>query len=310
MKRKISFLLICFLIIGSFLTQIPLSSAVSGDVVAIFPITNAGSGGSGLNTVHPAVGASYSARSQSFQTWQNGYLESISVWVYQDINPSPFYTIDLACRVTNSTSGANDDPNGETLLAQSLVNIDLTNVNNNTAGTQITFEFNSTLLLSSSTWYQFYVYAVPDSGSIGNWIKIKTNLGGSGSYAGYAHEYTSGAWGDDNYDTCFYVTALDAQPTPTPTPVVTPTPVPADVSWGIWATLTPYANLFLPLIFILVVAIVCGRYGGVWGFFAGLNVSCILIYAVMGATYFPLWGMVLLGLIDGALLFGKITGRI
>lgn len=144
----------------------------------------------------------------------------------------------------------------------------------------------------------WHAYPSAAGNSLGNWLDDTNSFTSPTAMSNAPTSYMTG------YIQC----ATPDAPTPTPAPTASPTP--ADISWGIWATLSPYSTLIFPLIIILIVAILCGKFGGVWGFFAGLNVSCILIYAVMGATYFPLWGIVILGIVDGLLLFGKISGRV
>lgn len=87
----------------------------------------------------------------------------------------------------------------------------------------------------------------------------------------------------------------------TPTPL--PTPVPSTDLWtGTW--IENIITIILPLALILIPAFLGWKFAKAWGFFAGLNVGVILCY-VYGQMV-PLWGVIVMVVADGLLLFGKV----
>lgn len=238
-------------------------------------------------------------------TINQGYLISVDVQVKGAGSPAGY----ARCKVYGAT--AYDADNNGTLLATSENAFPLSSA---TADFSIwSFTFDQTVWISSSQYYAFMVYienaTLIDTSTNKIYLRESTTAG----QAGYSGVWMGATWSRATVDICNYI-IVDTEaftPTPTPAPTATPSPIPTtDPSGGIWTTLAPYGNILLPLVLILVVAIICGRFGGVWGFFAGLNVTVILIYVVMGVTYFPLWGIIMLAVVDAMLVFGKISGRV
>lgn len=103
---------------------------------------------------------------------------------------------------------------------------------------------------------------------------------------------------------------------PAGAPTASPFPTPAHVGDYTWNgtgfapidTVKEQTNLAAPLILPLIVFVVCcglGAWGaGAWGFIAGFNVAAVLlyIYAVL-----PIWSIVIIGLVDAALIAGKMS---
>jgi hypothetical protein len=179
--------------------------------------------------------------------------------------------------------------------------------------TSIIFQFDHDVFLENGVSYYLGCNCTANGANIeygasgetgGSWLYVS-------SYSDGSYHYGTFSLIDDKLN-CLVVTDANPiydvpTPTSTSTPAPTPTTQPTDIlSW--WDS--QFFNLLLPLIVILVVSVIAGYFGGAWGFFAGLNVAVILVYVVMGTSYIPLWGVVLIAVVDALMLFGKVSGRV
>jgi hypothetical protein len=65
-------------------------------------------------------------------------------------------------------------------------------------------------------------------------------------------------------------------------------------------------NVFATLLIIAIPAAVFWYLMGEWGAFIGANVGAILCYLIRPAAM-PLWGLILLGVLDALIVFAKVT---
>lgn len=263
---------------------------------------------------------------------------SVSVWH----NDETYWTFNLNFDVTAKGYGLKWAGNGEYLYSWLTYHKTTEGVNSGTgsvysavfeeypastwtwiANSSNSFAFSS--FNTNANWYNFLYEDMPYLNASRNyriltvmegtptyWIKVGCVTNNPSNTVFVTDIFTTPSWneGAKGYGLMYRVlTDTDPAPTPTPSPSPSPSPTPFTYQGDIWEALTPYGTLILPLVLILLVALLCGRYAGVWGFFAGLNIAAILVYAIMGAAYLPLWGLVILALVDGLLLFGKISGR-
>jgi len=72
---------------------------------------------------------------------------------------------------------------------------------------------------------------------------------------------------------------------------------------GFWLIL----SVIVPLLIIFGCGLIGNKLGKTWGFFTGLNIGAIVTYVCLPA-YLPIWGLVLVVLMDVLLLYGKVRG--
>lgn len=316
MRKQIAIIFLLFTVLS--LMIVPHVSATSTLVVngmTINPTTT-----SALETEHPSNDASLtSIVGNTFQPSASGYITQAQVNVYRSGSPTGFFEMVIYDNLTGSfgsTAVPINTDQGDTWDSCYDTSDNMVwagDLGTGVAGT-VNFYFDGMMYLNSSKQYAWGLRALTPNFDVGNVVTVGGKNGNQ--YSGDGIMYYDGAWDYATYlgkDFNCYIWVSDTQLTPTPTPVPTATPSPSPTPFtyqgDIWAALSPYANILLPLVLIIFIALLCGKYGGVWGFFAGLNVTAILVYAIMGAAYMPLWGLVMLALVDGLLLFGKISGR-
>lgn len=302
-KTKLSLVLLTFILVCSFASTFPKTSA-SIELLSYNVGTPAGY--SQMNAVFPYYGNKESATCAIFVPSASGYVLTSTIWLFRVGTVDGYVG---AAIIESANNGSSAPKNPLNILETSTTYFAISSISA-TENLAYTFAFSGDLYLNSSLQYGIMVF-VENSTTIDSTHRVDavvlTNTALPASW-----RYNSGGWivTGSNLDMCYNIVGETTAPTPTPVPATsTPTPTP-DMSYGIWSTIAPYSTMLLPLIIILVVAIICGKFGGVWGFFAGLNVSCILIYVIMGTAYFPLWGIILLAVVDAMLLFGKVSGRI
>lgn len=253
-----------------------------------------------LAHVHPSSNGYVSGSAQTFLASFTGYLDFITVDLAAINNTAGYTSVTVVCKIYNvDVQSYSGEPTGAAL--ETTANQTITGG----TGTYLIYEFDfaHTTHLISGTYYAFSIEVIahshPDDAN--HYLRL---LRGTTSTSGESQYHSSNWWNAANR-VCGYISAIPDADMPT----ATPSPTPYLYQGDIWAALSPYANILLPLVLIVFIALLCGKYGGVWGFFAGLNVTAILVYAIMGAAYMPLWGLLMLALVDGLLLFGKISGR-
>lgn len=171
------------------------------------------------------------------------------------------------------------------------------------------FTFDSYPYLGSGTFYQLIVIA---DGYPGTGFAVARNA----TSGGYMRTYTSSSWSGTTTDILSFTLSGDSTPQSTPTPTPSPTPTPyignywdnqaSEQGNTGYAWLNSTIPFFVPLILVLVCAFSGYKFAGPWGFMAGLNLGIIFTYVIF-PSYMPLWAVVTMLVVDGLLLFGKVT---
>lgn len=315
MNKKTSIILISFLILSCFLPIITLPNVEAAPVLVAYDFNDTAETYLAQH-VHPSDDESLTSCTwQEFQPASNGYLATITVRANKINSPNAYYTAML-----QSINGS-DYPTG-TVLAQSTTFFQASMIPANPTSTDLTFEFDETYQILSSTKYAFVIYAYNATALDGNnylmyrYSNVVTGVNTLGTIL-YRGNYVNNGWtrGSAGYAMFFTITA-SASPPPTATP--SPEPTAAPTGHGNWIdneysndTSTGYAWLedtlpfFVPLILIAATAILGWCFAGVWGFFAGFNIGAILCYVIF-PLMFPLWAIVAVIIVDALLLFGKV----
>lgn len=173
----------------------------------------------------------------------------------------------------------------------------------NSTGTWFTLTFTGTVTITkASNYYALCIIHDGDSniypyyagGLTYSYITDNSNNYGS-PVAPAAGDYSIG------YKLALYLTLYEPE-SPTPTPTGAPTAPPTDIWSGTW--IENVIGIILPLALILIPAFIGWKFAKAWGFFAGLNVGVILCYVY--GQMIPLWGVVVMLVVDGLMLFGKL----
>lgn len=256
-----------------------------------------------LTVAHPSTSVGNSAGGIAFTATNTGYVSSINVYLHR------YSTIDstLQCVIENIT-GSIDDETGEPayndILAVSTDTIDSDDLT--TSAAQYTFHFAQTLQLVAGENYTVSVWMVSYRSGDGN-VRVGADFYDSATNNGFYYHnslYTTTSvaaivsiYGD---------TSPAASPTPTPTADPSATAAPPVELTNIWATVGSLIQLIVPLMVVVLPAFFGYKFAGAWGFLAGINIGAILAYVILGATVFPLWGIVVILILDALLLFGKV----
>lgn len=288
------------LILGAAFSNIPLSSATS---TVIYSNDDTPVSSFILTVSHPSTSVGNSAGGIAFTATNTGYVTSINVWLHR------YSIIDstLQCVIENMT-GDIDSETGEPayndILAVSTDTIDSDDIT--TSAAQYTFHFEQDLQLEAGKNYTVAVWMVSYVSGEGN-VRVGAIFTDSPTNNGFY--YHNSQYSTDSVAaavTIYGNTDPAASPTPTPTadPAATATPNPAFTST--WNTLASLINLLVPLLCVVLPAFFGYKFAGAWGFLAGINIGAILAYVILGPTIFPLWGIVVILILDALLLFGKV----
>lgn len=225
-----------------------------------------------------------------FTSQDNGYLTTITL---------PMQKVGAANATVrgvlyNSTLG---------LLATSITTINASELT--TSFTDITFQFNQTYALVDSVNYYAGVEVIDGTlDATTNYIEVSmdnTDFSNTNLYA-YPCRYTADNTWYYSYHTLvdLVVNGEDVSAGGTPAPTEPPGNGDEDIE-NLTAIILPW---LVPLLICLIPALLGYKFVGELGFFIGLNVGCILAYVtLMGTAYaFPLWGIILVGVMDVAVV--------
>lgn len=272
-----------------------LVSAGTNAVTASLSYATASAGQNQISAVFPSAGTS-SACGTTFNASVAGNLTMAIFYAAK-------YGAGLTFTIEGRLYGVNADTTNSTLLATSTNHYHETDLATYTtdagAFTDAIFYFDGTYGITQYSKYSIVVVCTAGDLSIANkYIVFRCNT--ANAYAGGSKQtYSSSAWASGGSDDVGFMVVVDTTLS-TPAPTAAPTPTATETfinnSMGYVAS----------LLFILIPAFLCWYAAGGWGFFIGINIGVILSYLILGATFMPIWAIVLVGIMDIALLFGKV----
>ena len=295
MKKQITLILLALIACFFFM---PIASAIT---VYDYPFYYYDGNYQVIDELHPSASGHSGTSTQSF-TANFTSIESVSFTLMR----TGTITFVLQAQVWQNENNKLDN------IPDVALSIGISNNTLNTADLSLTiwqervFTFNPPLELDST--YNYTIGLVSISG---------TESGGDVFMAAFAPRllgvaglFAFTAWMNSTARTIILtIDDGDIAPTPTPTPTITPTPIPAPLSEWLDGT-GQIAELLIPLIIplavIVLLGLLCYKFAGPWGFFAGLNLGIILCYS-FGLIY--LWAVVLIAIIDVSILVIGLRGE-
>lgn len=253
---------------------------------------------------HPSSSNYLSAEAQSFEATNTGYVTYVTL----DLKTVGSPIGNLSMKICNTWNNSGRMVVNETSVIETSTTVyPIEDISNTHA--LYSFTFSGTNELSVGSHYAIVIYITDNTYmSSTNYVVWAETI--TDNYDGYSTVYYTAGWtdGDNTYDNYFSVfgeTELpDPSATPTPAPSTTPS-VPTELT-DIWATVGSLIQLIVPLMVVVLPAFFGYKFAGAWGFLAGINIGAILAYVILGAATFPLWGIVVILILDALLLFGKV----
>lgn len=164
----------------------------------------------------------------------------------------------------------------------------------------VTFVFSGTYELQSAS--EYYIGFQGNTSTIGASDYIDFDASASSNDAGINRvSFYSSSWYTGLTEMYFIINGDTTEGTPTPTPAPTSSSTGDADMEALTAAILPW---LVPLLVCLIPALLGYKFVGELGFFIGLNVGVILAYVTLASTAFafPLWGIILVGVMDVAVV--------
>lgn len=297
MKKLYLGILIAVFLFAAFL---PFASA---SYVCPAAYTSAMNGVLTIQDQHPSDSVYKSAIGECFTANATAYLNTVQVYVDKNSGTPTGCIVAKLYSIGGGVVGSTAYPSSTVLATSSLVD------SSTLPGTLVlyTFTFDGSYQMTSSTDYAIVIQAYNETINSINNVGVGRHTS-EGTAAMNLVTYANTAWSASTSNELYFIINGDtvssgATPTPTP-PATTGT---TDDFWNgsIGTTLTGAIGLILPLLFMFIPAFFFYKFAGAWGFFAGINIGVILSYLFIPAMQ-QVWIIVVLVIVDGLLLFGKV----
>lgn len=294
-KKILSILVVCFLFASLF---VPLVSA-SPNVPSQF-ITGCTSSDT-VKAVQPSSSSFNSAVGQSFTSDATSYVTNVKFYLAKVGSPdgnlkAVIYALDGA-----TTPGVDGLPSSTIIEESAVVSASTLYGTYST----ITFTFMGSTQISAGSNYT--VALVCDSATFdsSNYVRMAVRATNYNSTMNFNY-YQSSTWFATTAYELYYIIngdTVSSGVTPTPTPTAAPT-TPSTGDADMEALVAAILPWLVPLLICLIPALLAYKFVGELGFFIGLNVGVVLAKVTLeGTTYaFPLWGIILVGVMDVAVV--------
>lgn len=309
-KKYLSIILLLVFTISMSTFMLP--NTVASSDITLYANYSTGGSDAILQNVDPSANGQKSALATKIQIQSTGYINEI--WLSLK-NYAGNAGATIIVRIYTGSSSPT------TLVATSLNNRTTSEFTSSYRGYQFLF---TPFLMTSGDYYWVSVVQSAATNCVPNTdvVSISTSTA-----SGTSSIYINNGWTDGSPTsiTPLFIYGNVAEPTTAPTASPTPNPstyqywngthwvsyIPATIEPNIFenGVAAPYIQMLVPIIILACASLLGWKFGGAWGFFAGLNIGAILAYMILGNSVFPLWGIVALLVIDGLLLFGKVGIR-